>query len=66
MADFRRTFIKFLGFFEAMRVINDRYKHPRLKMTKLVKISLLALRLYLVFMIGLLLYKFILISMGKG
>lgn len=65
MADWRRTLLKFMGFFDAVREINEKYKYPRLKMTKLIKFSLLALRLYLLFMVLILLYKFILIATGK-
>jgi hypothetical protein len=38
--------------------ITRKYKTPRIKMTRSVKIALLALRLYLIVMIGILVFKF--------
>jgi hypothetical protein len=38
--------------------INQKYSKPRLKMTPLVKISLLALRIYLIMLVIILVYKF--------
>jgi hypothetical protein len=49
----------FRGFFEAIREINEKYKTPRIKMTPMVSLSLLVLRLYLIGMLLLLLYKFV-------
>jgi hypothetical protein len=49
----------FREFFEAIQDINNRYRTPRLKMTRMVSISLLMLRIYLLGMIVLLIYKFI-------
>lgn len=49
----------FRQFRAAIREINQKYKQPRIKMTRMVNISLLMLRLYLIFMVLLLLYKFI-------
>ena len=46
-------------FAEAIREINRKYKTPRIKMTPMVSLSLLMLRVYLVGMLLLLLYKFI-------
>jgi hypothetical protein len=43
----------------AIREINEKYKHPRIKMTRMVSTALLLLRLYLIFMVLLLVYKFI-------
>ncbi len=48
----------FRGFFEAIHGINEKYKTPRIKMTPMVSLSLLMLRLYLIGMLLLLLYKF--------
>ncbi len=48
----------FRGFFAAIREINEKYKTPRIKMTPMVSLSLLMLRLYLIGMLLLLLYKF--------
>ena len=42
-----------------IREINQKYSKPRIQMSRPVKIALLALRLYLVFLIIMLLYKFI-------
>ena len=42
-----------------VRSINRKYAHPQIKMTPLVKVSLLSLRLYLIFLVGILVYKFI-------
>ncbi len=49
----------FLSFFDAVRRINERYRTPRIKMTRMVSFWLLMLRLYLIGMLLLLLYKFI-------
>jgi hypothetical protein len=55
-----QTFLKVpRSFFRAIREINEKYKTPHIKMTRMVSVSLLILRLYLLFMIGLLLFKFI-------
>jgi hypothetical protein len=45
--------------FEKVIEINRRYAQPRLKMTTLVRYSLLALRIYLLLLVALLFYKFI-------
>jgi hypothetical protein len=39
--------------------INERYRTPRIKMSRGVKIALLVLRLYLLFLLVILAYKFI-------
>jgi hypothetical protein len=44
---------------ETVRVINRKYAKPRIKTTRMVNIALLALRLYLVLLVLLLIYKFI-------
>jgi uncharacterized membrane protein YidH (DUF202 family) len=41
-----------------IREINKKYSQPRLKMTPLVKVSLLVLRLYLIMLVIILVYKF--------
>jgi hypothetical protein len=41
-----------------IKEINEKYKQPRLKMTPLVKVSLLVLRLYLIMLVIILVYKF--------
>jgi len=40
------------------RAINARYATPRITMSPVVRASLLVLRIYLVLLVGLLLYKF--------
>jgi hypothetical protein len=45
--------------FQAIREINEKYKTPRIKTTRMVTISLLMLRIYLIAMLILLLYTFI-------
>ena len=49
----------FLSFFDAIHRINEKYRHPRIKMTPMVSFWLLMLRLYLIAMLLLLAYKFI-------
>ncbi len=44
-----------------IREINQRYADPRIEMSTAVKASLMLLRLYLVFLVGLMVYKFILL-----
>jgi hypothetical protein len=40
--------------------INHRYSKPHIEMSRGVKISLMALRIYLFVLVGLILYKFVL------
>jgi hypothetical protein len=47
-----------LNTWEKVRWVNAKYKTPRVKMTRLVAASLFLLRLYLFFLVGILLYKF--------
>ena len=42
-----------------IREINKKYATPNVEMSKWVKFALLSLRVYLIFLVGLLLYKFI-------
>lgn len=50
---------EFLGnAWETVREINRKYKTPHLKMTPLVLFSLGLLRFYLLFLVGLLVWKF--------
>jgi hypothetical protein len=42
-----------------IREINKKYANPNIEMSKWVKFALLSLRFYLVFLVGLLIYKFI-------
>jgi hypothetical protein len=49
----------FSEFFDKVNEINKRYAKPRIKMTPLVSACLLVLRLYLIFLVILLGYKFV-------
>jgi hypothetical protein len=42
-----------------VKSINQKYAKPQIKMTRWVKFSLLSLRLYLLFLVGVLVYRFI-------
>ena len=44
-----------------IREINSRYRAPRIEMSAAVRLSLMALRLYLFALVGLMVYKFILL-----
>ena len=44
---------------DTVRSINQKYAKPQIKMTPWVKFSLLSLRLYLIFLVGILVYRFI-------
>ncbi len=54
-----RILENFRDVIQAIREINERYKNPRIKTTRMVSFSLLMLRIYLIGMLVLLLYKFI-------
>lgn len=49
----------FRDLFRGIRGINEKYKTPEIQMTPMVRFSLLLLRIYLLTMIGILLFKFI-------
>ena len=49
----------FRDLIQAIRDINEKYRTPRIKTTRLVSFSLLLLRIYLIGMLLLLVYKFI-------
>jgi hypothetical protein len=53
----------FTGQFRIIREINKKYAKPRIKMTKWVKIALLGIRLYLIVLVIILVYKFITLVM---
>jgi len=62
--EIKRSFAKkamnaFTGQFRIIREINKKYAKPRIKMTKWVKIALLGIRLYLIVLVIILVYKFI-------
>ena len=46
------------GWIAKVKEINKKYSQPRLKMTPLVKAMLLILRLYLIMLVAILVYKF--------
>jgi hypothetical protein len=54
----------FRDLIQAIRDINEKYKTPRIKTTRLVSLSLLLLRIYLIGMLLLLAYKFISVVTG--
>jgi hypothetical protein len=51
----------FRNFLAKIRTINARYREPRIEMSKAVRLSLLVLRVYLLALVALMIYKFILI-----
>ena len=51
----------FKNFAQKIREINQRYSKPHIEMSRGVKISLIALRVYLLFLVSLMVYKFILL-----
>jgi len=53
------------SWFRTIHEINERYKTPRIKMTKGVKIALFILRVYLFILVVLLIYKFYLVVYGR-
>ena len=46
-------------FLEKIREINERYAKPKVEMSPAIKFSLAGLRIYLLAIVGLLIYKFI-------
>ncbi len=44
-----------------IREINERYRTPHIEMSPSVRIALIALRVYLLFLVGLMIYKFVLL-----
>jgi hypothetical protein len=51
--------------FSVISEINRKYARPRIKMTRMVRWSLLLLRLYLIILLLILAYKFILIVQSR-
>lgn len=51
----------FRNFLAKIRAINQRYHEPRIEMSAAVRLSLLILRVYLLSLVALMIYKFILI-----
>jgi hypothetical protein len=58
MTGTNNQFNKQKGLLESIREINAKYRVPRIKMTRMVSLSLLALRIYLIAMLLILAYKF--------
>jgi hypothetical protein len=58
MNDSNDSFNKPNSFLESIHEINEKYKTPRIHMTRMVRISLVALRVYLLVMLLILAYKF--------
>jgi hypothetical protein len=54
-----------LGLANVIRETNRKYRTPRIKMTPMVRLSLLLLRAYLIGMILLLIYKFVTVVAGR-
>ena len=54
MSTLRNLFGKFAA-------INSRYREPRIEMSEAVRLSLLVLRVYLLALVALMVYKFVLI-----
>jgi hypothetical protein len=46
---------------QKIREINRRYAEPRIEMSPAVRYSLLALRIYLLFLVSLMVYKFVIL-----
>jgi hypothetical protein len=60
----RRAVTSINGNLDKVRAINRRYAHPRLTISPMVRVCLLILRLYLLFLVGLLAYKFVAMVVG--
>jgi hypothetical protein len=54
----------FRSLFAKLREINSRYREPRIEMSRAVRLSLMVLRLYLFALVGLMVYKFVLLVTG--
>ncbi len=52
------------AFFKKIHEINQRYKNPKIHQSRAVKISLLILRIYLLVLVLLLVYKFVIVVRG--
>lgn len=51
----------FRNLFDKIRAINARYHEPRVEMSGAVRLSLLVLRVYLLALVALMIYKFVLV-----
>ncbi len=54
------------SFITAVRDVNNKYKKPHIRMTRTVALSLFMLRLYLFFIVAILLFKFITLALHGG
>lgn len=54
----------FRSLIHGVRVVNHRYRKPKIEMTPLVRASLLVLRLYLILLVGLMIFKFTVAAHG--
>jgi hypothetical protein len=61
-----RVFEGIRGMSSVVTEINKKYAKPRIKMTRGVKTALLLLRLYLIFLVLVLGYKFVLMALAGG
>ena len=52
---------KFRNLFGKFAAINSRYRQPRIEMSGAVRLSLMVLRVYLLALVALMVYKFVLI-----
>lgn len=55
----------FRDLFAKIREINARYREPRIEMSGTVRLSLLALRLYLFALVALMVYRFVQLVTGR-
>jgi hypothetical protein len=57
------------GFFrktrETVKDINEKYKTPHMKMTRAARFSLGLLRFYLLFLVAIMVYKFVITALHK-
>lgn len=53
----------FRNLFSKISDINSRYRQPRIEMSGAVRLSLMVLRVYLIALVGLMVYKFVTIVM---
>jgi hypothetical protein len=53
----------FRNLFSKVSDINSRYRQPRIEMSGAVRLSLMVLRVYLIALVGLMVYKFVTIVM---
>ena len=54
----------FVAFYNKIHEINLRYQHPKIHQSRAVKLALLMLRVYLLLLVLLLVYKFITVLRG--